>query len=318
MSTPLRIHGPAIITFNGVTYYFKTGLKASLKRSRAKIEVDAFGEIAELAKDCVVEFTGTPAGAIRGADLAGQMPYAPAMIGQSIFGATDKALVVQTINDGATITWSRGAISKYAPILLSATHGTIYKGDMTFACLMASDFNPTNTTAWKNIATEAFADATFDPATVRMAQYTAAWGSTAPYNAMISEDGFVLTPTIVTENIAVDNYGIIDMALKSVTGTAQFKPANLTEAQIDALVELQGSGAMLPGSAIGDGGHDLVISSSTLTATLKQAGAVDYGLMYATGKLRAGEVAFGAATTFSAGVPQPIFTFTVSRESNRR
>jgi len=311
MSIPLRIHGPAIITFNGVSYYFKTGLKGSVKRNVAKIEVDAFGQIAEVARDCVVEFTGTPAGAIRAADLAGQMPYLPSAIGQSIFGATDTPLVVQTLNDGAAITWQRGAISKYAPILLSATHGTIYKGDMTFSCLMASNFTPTATSSWKSIASSAFSDTTFDPSKVRMAQYTAAWGSASPYNAMISQDGFTLIPSIVTENILVDNYGIIDMALKSVTGTAQFRPANLTEAQLDTLIELQGGSALLPGQAIGDGGNDLVITSNLLVATLKMTAAVDYGLLYATGKLRAGEVAFAAATTFTGGMPNPVFTFTI-------
>jgi len=311
MSIPLRIHGPAIITFNGVSYYFKTGLKGSVKRNVAKIEVDAFGQIAEVARDCVVEFTGTPAGAIRAADLAGQMPYLPSAIGQSIFGATDTPLVVQTLNDGEAITWQRGAISKYAPILLSATHGTIYKGDMTFSCLMASNFTPTATSSWKSIASSAFSDTTFDPSKVRMAQYTAAWGSASPYNAMISQDGFTLIPSIVTENILVDNYGIIDMALKSVTGTAQFRPANLTEAQLDTLIELQGGSALLPGQAIGDGGNDLVITSNLLVATLKMTAAVDYGLLYATGKLRAGEVAFAAATTFTGGMPNPVFTFTI-------
>ncbi len=308
---PLRIHGPAIIRFNGVTYYFEAGLKGTIKRNRVKIAVDAFGEIAEVARDCVVEFTGTPAGAIRAADLAGQMPWLPSKIGQSIFGTADAPLTVQTINDGQAIMWQRGAISKYAPMLLSATHGTIYKGDMTFSCLMASAFMPTADSAWKTIAPSAFSDTTFDPSKVRMAQYVAAWGSAPPYNAMISQDGFLLTPVITTENISVDNYGIIDMALKSITGTAQFKPANLTESQMDALIELQGGVAWLPGRAIGDGGNDLVISSNLLVATLKSAGAVDYQLMYATGKLRAGEVAFGAATTFTAGVPNPVFTFII-------
>jgi hypothetical protein len=311
MSIPLRIQGPAIIIFKGVSYYFKSGLKASLKRKRFKIEIDAFGQIAEIARDTVVEFTGTPAGAIRAPDLAGQMPYVPSMIGESIFGTTDTSLVVQTVNDGQTITWQRGAISKYAPILLSATQGTLYKGDLTFSCLMASSFTPTATSAWKSINSSAFSDTTFDPSKVRMAQYTAAWGSGSPYNAMISQDGFLLTPAIETENISADNYGIVDMALKSVTGIAQFKPANLTEAQIDALIDLQGSTAMLPGQAIGDGGNDLVITSSQLVATLKMAGAADYSLMYATGKLRPGDVAFRAATTFTAGVPNPIFTFTI-------
>lgn len=311
MSIPLRVHGPAIIVFNGVTYYFRTGLKVSIKRSRAKVHVDAFGQIAEVARDCIVEFTGTPAGAIRAADLAGQMPYLPSAIGASIFGTNDVPLVVQTVNDGQAITWQRGAISKYAPILLSATQGTIYKGDLAFSCLMASNYAPTANSAWKSITSSAFADSTFDPSTVRMAQYIAAWGSVPPYNAMISQDGFLLTPVIETESISVDNYGIVDTVLKAVTGTAQFKPGNLTEAQIDALIELQGSTAMLPGQTIGAGGNDLVIASGLLTATLKMAGAVDYGLMYATGKLRAGEVSFGAATTFTRGVPNPILTFSV-------
>jgi hypothetical protein len=311
MSIPLRIHGPAIIIFNGVTYYFKTGLKASIKRTRAKIEVDAFGQIAEVAKDCIVEFTGTPAGAIRAADLAAQMPYLPSQIGQSIFGPTDSPLVIQTINDGSAITWQRGAIGKYAPILLSATHGTIYKGDITFSCLMASTFIPTATSAWKAIASSPFADTTFDPSKVRMAQYTASWGDASPYNAMIAQDGFLLTPSLQTENIAVDNYGIIDIALKSVTASAQFKPANLTESQIDALIQLQGPTAALPGQAFGDGGNDLVISSNLLTATLKSAAAADYDLLYSTGRLRAGEVAFAASTTFTNGIPNPILTFTI-------
>jgi hypothetical protein len=177
---------------------------------------------------------------------------------------------------------------------------------------MASDFTPTSASAWKAITSEAFADTTFDPSTVRMGQYTAAWGTVAPYNSMISEDGFLLRPSITTESILVDNYGVIDMALKSVTGTAQFKPANLTESQMDTLITLQGSGAMMTGQAIGDGGNDLVISSNLLSATLKMGGAVDYELMYATGKLRMGEVAFGAATTFNNGAPNPIFTFVVS------
>jgi hypothetical protein len=147
MSIPLRIHGPAIVQFKGVSYYFKMGLKGAIKRSLAKIEVDAFGQIAEVARDCVVEFSGTPAGAIRAPDLAAQMPYLPSSIGQSIFGATDAPLTIHTMNDAAAITWQRGAISKYAPILLSATRGTIYQGDMTFSCLMASNFNPTSNTA---------------------------------------------------------------------------------------------------------------------------------------------------------------------------
>jgi hypothetical protein len=312
MSTPQRIHGPAIVTFNGVSYYFKSGIKVAVKSTRSKIDVDAWGQIAEVIKHRVVTITGTPAGCVRSGDIAGQMPYGPGNVGSSVFGASDVPLVVQTINDGATITWERAAITKYAPMLLSAAGGTIYKGDMEFTCLMASSFTLTSATAFKSITSTSFADTTFDQSKVRMSQYVAAWGSNSPYNSMISQDGFSFEPAIACENLEVDNFGIIDMVLKSVAGTCKFKPANLTEAQLDTLVELQGSGAWLPGQTIGDGGNNLVITGSHLTATLVGAGAVDYDLMYATGKLRAGEVAFGAATTFTSGVPNAVFTFSVS------
>ena len=177
---------------------------------------------------------------------------------------------------------------------------------------MASTFTLTSSTAWKSITSTAFADTTFDQSKVRMGQYVAAWGANPLYNSMLAQDGFSFDPVITTENITVDNFGIIDMVLKSVTATARFKPADLTEAQIDALIELQGSSAYLPGQVIGDGGQNLIITGPHLTATLIGAGAADYDLMYATGKLRAGEVAFGAATMFTSGVPNAVFTFSVS------
>jgi hypothetical protein len=311
MSIPLRIHGPAIVQFNGVSYYFKTGLKVAVKSRAVNIDTDAFGVIAKAKADIVVELTGTPVGQIDSTSLTGQWPYVPANIGASVFGASDVPLIVQTINDGQQITWSRGAITKYPSVLLSATKGTIYKGDITFSCLQASSFTPTSTTAWKSIASEAFADTTFAGSKVRMAQYVAAWGSSSPYSAMLAQEGFELTPAIKCENIVDDNFGVIDMVLKSMEGSVKFKPSSLTEAQIDTLIELQGSSAMLQGAVPADTGHNLVITSSLLVATLVQAGAVDYDLMYATGKLRAGEVMFNNVMTFTSGAPNAIFTFAI-------
>jgi hypothetical protein len=307
----VRNTGPAIVQLNGVSYYFKTGLKIQVKRNNVNIDVDAFGTIAKAQSGTVVTLTGTPAGAIRAADLAATFPYTPRMIGSSVFGSTDAPLIVQTITDGQQITWSRGAITKHPGILLSATKGTLYKGDMTFTCLMASTFTPTSTTAFKSIATAAFTDTTFDPQTVRMAQYIATWGTSSPYNSMFAQDGFDITFDLKTDNIEVDGLGVIDMTIKSMEGMVKFKPASLTEAQIDTLVDLQGTGGLVPGAVLADSGHNLVIASSLLTVTMIQTGATDYDLLYQSGKLRAGEVAFVNSLTFTTGVPNPIFTFAI-------
>src|SRR5258708_21727770 len=72
MSVPLRITGPAVVVFNGVTYYFQDGLKGSLKRNTENITVDNFGAIAAVAQNFIVGVTGKPAGGF-GADYIGSI-----------------------------------------------------------------------------------------------------------------------------------------------------------------------------------------------------------------------------------------------------
>ena len=312
MPTPLRNTGPAIVTYNGVSWYFKSGLEYEVVASTSPIQTDAFGEIAKVFKDRMIKLSGTPVGVIRSGDIAGQMPFQPANIGASIFGATDTTLTVQTINDGQAITWTRGAIGKYAPMLLSATKGTIYSGNMEFYCLMASTFTLTGASAWNSITSAAFADTTFDQSKVRMGQYVAAWGSTSPFNSMIAEEGFTFTPELSVKPLNVDNYGIIDYIVDSVTCSASFKAANLSEANVETMLALQGSGAMVPGAAIGDGGNSLIITGPHLVATMPGAAPFSSKTPFGKGKLRYGELKFASVTTFTSGVPNAVFSFTVS------
>jgi len=117
MSVPLRITGPAVAIFNGVTYYFQDGLKGSLKRNTANIVVDNFGEIAQISKDFIVEFTGRPAGRLDATYLGSMFPDARNQHGASVFGSTDLPLVIWAQHpfngsDLNKVTWVRGAISK--------------------------------------------------------------------------------------------------------------------------------------------------------------------------------------------------------------
>ena len=312
MPIPLRNTGPAIVIFNGVSFYFKTGLDYEVVETTVPIEVDAFGEIAKVFKDRMVKFSGTPAGMIRAGDIAAQMPFQTANVGASIFGNTDTPLVIQTINDGQTITWTRGGIGKYAPMLLSATKGTIYSGAMDFYCLMASTFVLTGASAWNGITSTAYADATFDQSKLRMGQYVAAWGSTSPFSGMIAEDGFTFTPELKVKPLAVDNFGIIDYIVDSVTCSAKFKAANLTEANVETMLAMQGTSAMLPGAAIGDGGNSLIITGPHLAVTMPGSAPHASKMPFGKGKLRYSELTFSSVTTFTTGVPNPVFSFAVS------
>src|SRR5215813_4439638 len=153
MSVPLRITGPAVVVFNGFTYYFQDGLKGALKRDTAAITVDTFGEIAKVSERFVVEFSGRPAGLLNAAYLGSMFPDARGNHGKSVFGATDLPLIIWALHpfDGSDlnkVTWARGAISKPPSILLSATKGQIVQGEMTFTALMASDFDMVAPDAW--------------------------------------------------------------------------------------------------------------------------------------------------------------------------
>ncbi len=300
MSIPLRITGPAVAIFNGVTYYFQDGLKGSLKRNTANIVVDNFGEIAQISKDFVVEFTGKPAGRLDATYLTSMFPDARNKHGQSVFGSTDLPLVIwaQHPFDGSDlnkVTWARGAISKSPTVMCTATRGQIISGEITFTALMASDFDLTAAAAWYAAINAAYTGDLLNPDEIRYGRYVAALGiRSSPYDAMLAIDGFSIEATFGTKDIEVDNFGIIDRTYdaSSYTATCKFKPANLLKAEVDALIQLQDTTALLPGDVIGGTNEDLVIASDAFIVTLKNCGALGSEDLYQTGVLQRGEVMF--------------------------
>ncbi len=299
MSIPLRITGPAVAIFNGVTYYFQDGLKGSIKRNTGNIVVDNFGEIAQISKDLVVEYTGKPAGRLDATYLDSMFPDPRNKHGQSIFGSSDVPLVIWAQNpfdmsDLNKVTWARGAIQKSPTVLCSATRGQIVSGEITFATLMKSDFILDAAGAWYDSEYAAYTGDLLDPDEIRYGRYTATFGSDPTYADMLAIDGFTIEATFATKDIPVDNFGIIDRTYdaSSYTATCKFKPANLTDAEVTALIKLQDTGALLPGDVIGGTNEDLIIASDAFIVTLKNCGALGSESMYKTGELQRGEVQF--------------------------
>jgi len=307
MSVPLRITGPAVVVFNGITYYFQDGLKGSLKRNTENITVDNFGAIAAVAKNFIVEFTGKPAGVLD-ADYVGSMfPDARNNHGSSVFGSTDLPLIIWAQHpfsgsDLNKVTWARGAISKSPTIMCTATRGQIISGEITFTALMASDFDLTAPDAWYVAVNAAYSGAALDIDLIRYARYTGALGVRSdPYNAMLAIDGFTLEATFGTKDIDVDNFGIIDRVYdaNSYVASCKFKPANMTKAQVDTLIRVQDTTALLPGDVIGGGNEDLVLTSDSFIVTLKNCDAASSEDLYQTGVLQRGEVMFINAANFT-------------------
>jgi hypothetical protein len=307
--------------FNGQTYYFQDGLKGALKRNTEHIKVDNFGAIAEVAKNFVVEFTGKPAGVLDATYIGSMFPNARGLHGSSVFGATDLPLIIWALHpfDGTDlnkVTWRRGAISKSPTLQLTATRGQIIQGEITFTALMASDFLLTSATEWYTAVNAAYSGTALNINQIRYARYVAALGARSdPYNDMIAIDGFTIEATFGTKDIEVDNFGIIDRVYDAdnYVATCKFKPANMKKADIDALIRIQDTTALLPGDVIGGAGEDLVITGPTgsFQVTLDNANAADSNDLYQTGVLQRGEVMFINAANFISGIPDPALIFAV-------
>src|SRR5690606_2508670 len=114
-------------------------------------------------------------------------PYASATIGASVFGATDKPLVIQTV-DGKQITYAAAAVTRMPSLSLSATRQI--HGEVEFTCLGTNNEAWTATGNLVEVASVAFADTGFDPAAIITQPYTGAWGVSAPWSSIKTKEGW--------------------------------------------------------------------------------------------------------------------------------
>jgi|SRR5579863_7300929 len=323
---PSVIVGPAIVTWNGNSYYTKAGIKAEFKRDTFKVSTDIDGDIDERMKAQMTKVSFQPVGMMGGAStaMAAYFPYSVVAVGKSVFGTTDLPLVIQTkfggsSNNGQTITYPRAAVTKFPQLRLKPTD-TLF-GDMTFTCLGDPTVAPSGSTAWETIANNPFGDATFDETQIVTDSYVATWGSSSPYNSMGSMAGFEIDLQMATDKIDADDYGHVDLILKSLTATAKFAPSNLTQAQMSALLACQGSTSgtayVYPGQSLAIAGNDLVIAGTgngarVLSVIIHKAGPKQGGFMYSTGKHRLEAVEFTSRRTWTTSLPNALWSISIS------
>ena len=309
---PSIITGPAVIRWNGKTFYSKNGIEVHFRRETFRVETDGQGTIDERARLQFTEIRFTPDGQVGG--LEKYFPYTMDRIGTSIFGTTPLPLVIQTKfgganNTGQAINYPRAAVSALPVLRLKPTE-TLF-GPMTFTALGMPTIQPTAPNAWQSIVDLAFADTSFDETSLITDTYTASYGA-SPYDAMGSISGFEFAVAMGTERIVADDYGLVDLILKSMTAGVKFAPVNLTEAQVYALLANQGAGCVLPGQSLSKNNTNLVITGSgnaarTLTVTLNNAGPKQAGFLYDSTRHRFESLEFTSKRTWSNGTAAPLF-----------
>lgn len=311
------IMGPAIVTFNGYTYYTQANILVESTRETWEPATSIYGALTKRARgQAVTKITFTPVGALEQPTKYITM-YTPASVGTVLFGTTDLPVVIQTLA-GKQITWQSGAVSRPADLILSAQK-TAW-GPIEMMCIGKKATALTDPAVMAVISSLAFADTSFNSATVSSAPYTAALGAlAAPFNGILSEDGFTISNNVTTAPRPIDSYGIVNWMITQVMASIRFVPANCDDADLWNLFQLQGSTAILPGQDVASLGQDLVITGGTtptsVSCTLKNVGPDKTTSRYGLNELRAGEVEMFSRKTItsgSGGGPQPQLILTFS------
>jgi hypothetical protein len=302
------IAGPAIITWNSYTYYSRGDIRVAFRRETWDVATSMHGRVDSRLRSLSAEVSFQPVGMLDTA--AKYWPYVAGDIGKSIFAASDKPLIIQTL-EGRKYTLPRAAISRMPSLKLTAAD-TLIQGDLTFLCLLKTSTEITTADSILKVEANAFSDTSFDETKIDSAGYTAALGArSSPYTAMESLDGFTIDFGMTLREDRVDRYGLVAARLTSLAAAARFTPVGLTEAEWDALVIPDGASALVPGQSVAAAAENLVISGTGLSVTLAKAGIVNHALAFGEAP-RLGEIQFACQRSWTAGVADALWTITIS------
>lgn len=290
--------GPAVATFDGATFYSKSDITVTPVIDTIDILTSRFGRVDQRhrARRVTVEF-----------ELAGEweslavlFPYASTNIGTSVFGSSDKPLVINTVG-GKKLTLPAAAITRMPSIMMSV--GKTLLGTIQFTGILANDTEPDDEGSYFVSASESYpGDAGFSAAAIKTLAYSSAWGSTAPFDAFHTEAGWQIDFDLRLQEDTADGLGVIDMMFSSLSVSAKAIPVGPTQAELLAKLQME---AKL-GASVATTDH-LNISATGVYVRLYNAA------------LRAGQFAHGPQTktnrefewiatrSITGGAPDPLF-----------
>lgn len=308
---PTIIQGPAFIGVNGHVQYVQKDITMNGQPESWNPE-SSFGPLGERHKARKDVISYTPVGMLTAALL--DFFYAAHLdatkIGKSVINSGAPTVFISSITENKTYTWSRGGLTKPPGLMLKPTATAFGEAEVT--CIGKAATSPLDAAFWKAAEAAATADTSFDETKVISDIYAAALSDHAsPYDNMGGMDGFELDFGYGVKEIPNGDVGIADLILESLSTGLKFAPSNMTEAQVDSLLALQGASAILPGQPYARDLNDIDITGTQVgwVFSLKGVGAKSSGRIYQIGEHRFKELLFVNQRTFAAGVPNPLFAY---------
>jgi hypothetical protein len=300
------VSGPAIVTFDSQVFYTAGDIILRAVKGISPISTSMHGEVAQIFDSLMWELQFTPAGQWLAAHLPVLWPYTNPTRGSSIFGATDKDIVIQTLA-GQQITLSAGAVTQMPELTLSAAGPVI--GQVTMEAVGKTGVAWTDSAKRAVVATQAFADTSFDPADILVCAYSVAWGS-SPWDAFDTEAGVRVQFNTDLREERTDTEGIVDKRMNGVTVQARFVPVGITEAQWLTKAAMQDTGIQRGARITNTDSLIITGGSDNPIVTLYYASIVDGSLVFGEPK-RVGEIVVQCVRRFTTGAAQALFAVAV-------
>ncbi|PTY02570.1 hypothetical protein DB346_08460 [Verrucomicrobia bacterium LW23] len=297
--TTIPIGGPALVKYDGATFYSKGDITLNITKNTLPIEVERDGKVDERVLDDIITVSFTPAGEFEA--LSVLFPYLTLPIGRHITGA-DKALVIHTF-EGRKLTLHNAAITKM-PNIIGSAEKTIF-GDVEFTSFVKNNTERTDAASRWTLADEALTDATFDPDDVLVQSYTLAWGGDAPWNNMSTMEGFTLEWNLGLTDVKTDKDGIITKRLNALDVSVKAQPIGISKSDLLAKALVQGAGAAR-GRSLNASAMDLIITGTGVYIAVYGAALKTSPLQYGRSSMLIGQLEWVATRSYTAGAPNPL------------
>lgn len=296
------IRGPAKVTFQGQTFWSKGDISLKPTVSRFEIATSRFGRVDERFSDKSIVISFEPSGRFDAALAAVLWPYPAADIGSSIFGASDSALVINTVA-GRQVTVLNAALTSMPNINLGV--GATIQGEVEFTGLLVNGADPSDTGSYYTSSSAAYdGDTGFNTADIPTLAYASAWGAVTPWDSFNTEEGWALSFDLTLRPELVDGLGTVDMTLQELQVTATSIPVGPT---VEDMLSKQGINATALGSSLQAQSDDLIISGAGVHVEVRNAALVENDIGYGIDRKTIGSTDWIATRTVTLGVADPLF-----------
>lgn len=278
--------GPAILTWNGGSIYFKQGLTVEEGFDTFDVVTDAFAGADKRRGSMMATIKGTPSG--QWTNLGVWFPWLNALRGARMHGASDKAAVIKWL-DGDIWTYHNAGLLDMPDLVLSSLK-TIMEGAITLECRTKNNTAPTAADSFVTRTTGIFSDTSFAWADIPTQVYTNAWGA-SPWDSFATREGIKIKAKVKWSDITTDELGVVEKELDMLEVTAAFTPQGIAQADLDAKLAMQNSASAARGARLSGIAEDLIISGTGVYVKMRKAFMRKLPMQSGTdGKGRIGEI----------------------------